>query len=109
LVSADIIGRSHKLVLSNTSNIRAIRDPIITVSIIVRSQNVPTFLFIQASIFLIAFGFGLLVLWEIFETLVLFWFSVKLRREEAAEGEIPPCGRGFSRHEDLSSDLLWAA
>ena len=39
----------------------------------------------------------------------LFWFSVKLRREEAAEGEIPPYGRGFSRHEDLSSDLLFAA
>jgi len=39
----------------------------------------------------------------------VFWFSVKLRREESAEGEIPPCGRGFSRHEDLSSDLLWAA
>jgi hypothetical protein len=41
--------------------------------------------------------------------LALFWFSVKLRREEAAEGEIPPYGRGFSRHEDLSSDLLFAA
>jgi hypothetical protein len=40
---------------------------------------------------------------------VVFWFSVKLRREEAAEGEIPPYGRGFSRHEDLSSDLLFAA
>jgi hypothetical protein len=41
--------------------------------------------------------------------LTVFWFSVKLRREEAAEGEIPPYGRGFSRHEDLSSDLLFAA
>jgi hypothetical protein len=37
---------------------------------------------------------------------IVYWFSVKVRREEAAEGEIPPCGRGFSRHEDLSSDLF---
>ena len=36
----------------------------------------------------------------------VYWFSVKLRRKQAAEGEIPPCGRGFSRHEDLSSDLF---
>ena len=37
---------------------------------------------------------------------VLYWFSGKVRREEAAEGEIPPYGRGFSRHMDLSSDLF---
>jgi hypothetical protein len=47
--------------------------------------------------------------WERDAAAPVFWFSVKLRREEAAEGEIPPYGRGFSRHEDLSSDLLFAA
>jgi hypothetical protein len=39
----------------------------------------------------------------------LFWFSLNLRREESAEGEIPSCEWGFSRHGDLSPDWLWAA
>jgi len=32
----------------------------------------------------------------------LFWFSVKLRPPSDRIGEIPPFGRGFSRHKDLS-------
>ncbi len=34
--------------------------------------------------------------------LVLCWFSVKMSLESQQSGEIPPYGRGFSRHEDLS-------
>jgi len=33
----------------------------------------------------------------------LCWFSVKMRRESRRRGRIPPFGRGFSRHEDLSN------
>ena len=33
--------------------------------------------------------------------LLVYWLSVKMRNE-SKRGEIPPCGRGFSRHKDLS-------
>ena len=33
---------------------------------------------------------------------ILFWFSVKLRRDISPKEKIPPFGRGFSRHKDLS-------
>ena len=35
------------------------------------------------------------------EAVELFWFSGKMRRKSGRRGEIPPFGRGFSRHEDL--------
>jgi hypothetical protein len=43
--------------------------------------------------------------------LVMFWFSVKMRPSSGRRREIPPCGRGFSRHEDLNDPMVfyWAA
>jgi hypothetical protein len=43
--------------------------------------------------------------------LKVFWFSVKMRPSSGRRREIPPCGRGFSRHEDLNDPMVfyWAA